>query len=95
MQLEQQASRSGLWQEQQSDVIERSLDHLLAMAHRYHREGSVWQAMDMYWMLSEEHAGTAQSLEAQKSLLGLAETCERDDARHLARAVYERLSDLA
>jgi len=95
MQLEQQTSRGGLWREQQSEVVERSLDHLLAMAHRYRREGGVWQAMEMYWMLSEEHAGTPQSLEARKSLLELAETCERDDARHLARAVYERLCELA
>jgi hypothetical protein len=62
------------------------------MAHQYHREGSVWQAMEMYWMLSEDHSGTVQSLDAQKSLFELAETYERDDSRHLARAVYERLS---
>jgi hypothetical protein len=48
--------------------------------------------MEMYWMLSEDHSGTAQSLDAQKSLFELAETYERDDSRHLARAVYERLS---
>ena len=49
----------------------------------------------MYWMLSEDHSGTSQSLDAQKSLLELAETYERADARHLARGVYERLSYLA
>ncbi|KAF2988725.1 hypothetical protein OGR47_20065 (plasmid) [Methylocystis sp. MJC1] len=93
MQFEQSASRSVHWQECRSDVIHQSLDHLLAMAHRYRSEGNVWQAMEMYWMLSEDHAGTAQSLEAERSLLELAETYEHD-AQHLARALYERLSDL-
>lgn len=93
MQFEQSAS-SPLWQERRWEVIHSSLDHLLAMARRYHSEGNVWQAMEMYWMLSEDHSGTAQSLEAEKSLLELAETYERDEERHLARAVYERLSDL-
>jgi hypothetical protein len=73
-------------------VVDRSLDDLLAMAHRYHSEGNVWQAMDMYWMLTDTHSGTVQALDAQMSLLELAETYERDDARHMARAVYERLS---
>ncbi len=63
------------------------------MAHRYHNEGRVWQAMEMYWMLSEDHSGTEQSLEAQTSLLRLAESYARSDALHMARAVYERLSD--
>jgi hypothetical protein len=94
MQLEQQAARSGLWEGRRSYVIDQSLDHLLAMARRYHSEGNMWQATEMYWMLLEDHAGTAQSLEAQNSLLELAAACERDDERHMARAVYERLSDL-
>ncbi|MGO9773919.1 MAG: hypothetical protein ACLPSW_31095 [Roseiarcus sp.] len=91
MQFEQSAARSAHGQEGRSDAIHRSLDHLLAMAHRYRREGNLRQAMEMYWMLSEDHSGTAQSLEAQKSLLELAEAYEHLDARRTARAVYERL----
>jgi hypothetical protein len=78
-----------------AQIGHRSLDDLLSMAHRYQSEGSVWQASEMYWMLSEDYSGTPQSLEAEKSLLELAETHERDGARHMARAIYERLGDLA
>ncbi len=81
--------------ESPSDVVQRSLDDLLAMAHRYRREGSVWQAMEIYWMLSDDHPGTSQAFEAEKTLLELGEAYERDDSRHLARAVFERLSERA
>lgn len=91
MQFEQATSQGVHWRERRSDVVHRSLDHLLAMAHRYRREGNLRQAMEMYWMLSEDHSGTAQALEAQECLLELAETYERDDERHTARAVYERI----
>lgn len=94
MQSERSLSYGALWQERRLDTVRQSLDHLLAMAHRYRSEGSLWQAMEMYWRLSEDHSETAQALEAQESLLELAEAYERDDARHAARAVYERLSDL-
>jgi hypothetical protein len=73
----------------------RSLDDLLSMAHRYRGEDSVWQATEMYWRLSDDYSGTPQSLEAEKSLLEMAETYERAGARHMARAIYERLGDLA
>ncbi|OIQ68702.1 hypothetical protein GALL_497030 [mine drainage metagenome] len=91
MQFEEPARRTTLWQEHRSDMIHRSLDHLLAMAHRYRNEGRVRQAMELYWMLSEDHSGTTQALEAQGCLLELADAYEREDARHTARAVYERL----
>ena len=92
MQYEPSVSRSISWQERESGVSHQSLDHLLAMARRYQSDGSVWQAMEMYWMLSEDHSGTAQSLNAQQSLPELAETYEPADARYLARAGYESLS---
>lgn len=76
---------------EQSGAIHRSLDHLLAMAHRYRGEGNLRQAMEMYWILSEDHSETEQAQKAQESLLELAEAYERDGARHTARAVYERL----
>ncbi len=95
MSQEQTASRSvPSFQRRHADVIHQSLDRLLAMAYRYQTEGNVWQAVGMYWMLVEEHAGTVQSLEAEQRLLKLAETYERNDARHMAHAIYKRLSDL-
>lgn len=94
MQVEQSQLHTAHWQERRSYTVHRSLDHLVAMAHRYRREGQLRQAMEMYWMLLEDHSATAQALEAQKSLLELADAFEREDERHTARAVYERLCDL-
>ncbi|WP_454916604.1 hypothetical protein [Xanthobacter sediminis] len=94
MQIEQSAPRGILWQERRWDVVHRGLDHLLAMAQRYHAEGLTWQAADIYWMLSEEHTGTAQAIEAEEGLLRLAETYERHGLRKMARAIFERLSEL-
>lgn len=67
------------------------LDHLLAMAHRYRDEGHLWQAMELYWRLAEEHQGTRQAGAARAVLLELAMGYERSGARHLARSMYERL----
>ena len=55
------------------------------------KQGNLRQAMEMYWMLLKGHSGTSQSLEAQESLPKLAKSYERDDGRHTARAVYERI----
>lgn len=74
-----------------SSVNDRLLDRLLGMAHRYRSEGNLRQAMEMYWALLENHTGTAQAHGARVSLLDQAEAYERDGARHVARAIYERL----
>jgi len=47
--------------------------------------------MDLYWYVLENHPGTAQAEGACVSLLDQADAYERDGARHVARAVYERL----
>jgi len=69
----------------------RVLDRLLGMAHRYRSEGNLRQAMELYWNVLENHPGTAQAEGACVSLLDQADAYERDGARHVARAVYERL----
>lgn len=94
MQTEQWASRDVLWQERRWDVAHRGLDDLLAMARRYHSEGQMCQAADLYWMLSTEHPREPQSIAAEEGLLELAETYERNGSRHMARAIFERLSAL-
>jgi hypothetical protein len=94
MEFEQSMLLDAIWEDRRSETIYRSLNHLLAMAHQYRDEGCLRQAMDLYWMLSEEHPETAQAQEARESLFDLGESYERDAARHMARAVYERLSDL-
>lgn len=94
MEFEQSTLHSAVWEDRQSDLIYRSLDHLLAMANHYRREGCLRQAMDIYWTLSEDHSETEQAQEARERLFELGEAFERDEARHMARAVYERLSDV-
>jgi TolA-binding protein len=91
MQLEQSAPHGTLFQDHRSDVILRSLDHLFGMAQHYCSEGNLRQAMEIYWMLSEDHSETAQGQEAQDRLLELADVYQRVGSRHQARAVYERL----
>jgi hypothetical protein len=93
VQYEQSASHGPRFREHRSEVILQSLDHLLSMARRYRSEGQMRQAMGIYWMLSEDHAGTAQAQGAQDSLLELADLYERDGFRHQARAIYQRLCD--
>jgi hypothetical protein len=47
--------------------------------------------MELYWNVLENHPGTAQAESACVCLLDQADAYERDGARHVARAVYERL----
>ncbi len=91
MQLEQSAPIGTLFQDHRSDVILRSLDHLFCIAQHYRSEGNLRQAMEIYWMLSEDHTETAQGQVAQEKLLEMADVYERVGSRHQARAVYERL----
>ena len=94
VQFERHSSRNTLSYSRQSELIQQSLEHLLEMARRYHKEGSIRQATDMYWMLWDEHAGTSQALESRDCLMELAGTYESEGARHMARAIYERLSEV-
>jgi hypothetical protein len=91
MQFDPSASHDSLFQEHRSEVAVRSLDHLLAMAQLYRSEGNLRQAMEIFWMLSEDHSETVQAQGAQEGLLELAGLYERDGSRHQARALYERL----
>lgn len=70
------------------------LGPLLAMAHRYRGEGNPRQATELYWTLAEDHPGTPQADAAKAALLELAEDYERNNARRMARSMYERLLDL-
>ncbi len=92
MQYVKSSSHGSSFSTHESEVIGQSLDHLYAMAQRYRGEGSVRQAMDIYWTLSDHHAHTAQGQGAQDGLLELANVFEHDGSRHQARAIYERLS---
>ena len=67
------------------------LDRLFAVAQAYRNDGSVRQAMDLYWELVEDFPETRQANDARKVLLELASQYEREGARHAARTIYERL----
>ena len=67
------------------------LGRLLAMAQRYRSEGNLGQAMDLYWELAEDYPGTPEADAASVMLLELAASYERNEARHMARSMYERL----
>ena len=67
------------------------LGRLLAMAHRYRSEGNLGQAVELYWTLAEDYPGTPQADAAKAVLLELAASYERNEARHMARSMYERL----
>lgn len=68
-------------------------ERLLSMAQQYQSEGSVQQATEIYWTLVDFYFGTTQADVAKGLLLELAETYERNGARHMARSMYERLQD--
>ncbi len=73
----------------------RSLtERLFDMANQYRKEGNFRQAAEMYWTLVEAHAGTKQAGEARVVLLEIADEYECNNARRMARSIYERLMSL-
>ena len=72
-------------------VNQALLGRLLAMAHRYRSEGKLRQATELSWTLAEDHPGTPQADAARAVLLELAASYERNEARHMARSMCERL----
>ena len=67
------------------------LDRVLTMAKRFHAEGKLREAMELYWELAEERTGTAEANAANAMLLELAASYERNAAPHMARSIYLRL----
>jgi hypothetical protein len=75
-----------------SDCVNQGLlPQLLAMAQGYRVAGDVRAAMDLYWLLAEEHQETRQSAMAREVLLDMAAGYQRRRAPHMARSIYERL----
>jgi hypothetical protein len=67
------------------------LPQVLAMAQGYRAAGDVRAAMDLYWLLAEEHQETRQAAMAWEALLDMATGYERRRAPNMARSIYERL----
>jgi hypothetical protein len=75
-----------------SDCVNQSLlPQLLAMAQGYRVAGDVRAAMDLYWLIAEEHQETRQAAIAREVLLDMAAGYRRRRAPHMARSIYERL----
>lgn len=67
------------------------LEHLLAMAQHYRKEGNYREATELLWTLVDEHSETPQADAAKAELLAVAEGHERAGNQHMARSMYERL----
>jgi hypothetical protein len=67
------------------------LQRLLVMAQGYRADGDVRAAMELYWLLAEEHQESCQAATAKEVLLEMAEGYERRRAPFMARSIYERL----
>lgn len=69
----------------------RLLSHLLGMADMYARNGSLRQAIELYFELVNGHDGTDQALLASDRLMTIAQQYEGNRELRLARGIYERL----
>ncbi len=67
------------------------LEHLIHMADMYARNGSLRQAIELYFTLVFEHDGTEQAIQAGDRLMAIAQEYENHGELRLARGVYERL----
>ena len=66
------------------------LPQVLTMAQGYRAAGDVRAAMDLYWLLAEEHQETRQAAMAREALLDMAAGYARRRAPRMARSIYER-----
>lgn len=69
----------------------RLLSHLLGMADMYARNGSLRQAIELYFELVNDYDGTDQALLASDRLMTIAQHYEDNRELRLARGIYERL----
>ncbi|WP_165227587.1 tetratricopeptide repeat protein [Aquisphaera insulae] len=67
------------------------LDHLLGMARQYARNGSIRQAIELFFEVVADHAGTSQAVDAEEHLLAIAQHYEDQGELRQARGLYERL----
>lgn len=69
----------------------RVLPRLLAMADTYYQGGSLRQAIELYFELVHDHAGSPQARQAEERLLAVARTYEQAGELRQARGIYEQL----
>ncbi len=74
-----------------STIRTRVLEGLLRMADSYRRDGSLRQAIEMYFELVHDHDGTVQSGLAEERLFEIAREYEMVGELRQARGIYEHL----
>jgi len=83
--------RNVIMSEPAADTAPPLLAHLLAMADGYLDQGALWNAMEIYLKIAEQHNETPEAKLACERLLWIAERHEKNGKGHLARSIYERL----
>jgi hypothetical protein len=73
------------------DNQSRILARFLQMADTYRSEGSLHQALELYFSLLENHYDSPEARQAEECLLDMGRDYERTGERKQARAIYERL----
>jgi len=73
----------------------RLLDHLLGMADMYADNGSLRQAIELFFELVSDHEGTDHALLAGDRLMAIAQVYKDHGELHMARGIYERLLKLS
>lgn len=69
----------------------RVLERLLAMADTYYHGGSLRQAIELYFELVNDYAGTPEADEAEERLLDVGRDYEQSGELRQARGIYEQL----
>jgi hypothetical protein len=67
------------------------LGRLLKIADGYRAGRGIWQALEIYFRLIEEHPETPEGQRARQAVLEIGELHERNGAYRQARTLYERL----
>jgi hypothetical protein len=73
------------------DPRSKVLPRLLAMADFYLKEGSLRQALEMYFDLYRNHEDSPEAAKAEDRILDVARIHEENGELHVARAIYEQL----
>jgi len=67
------------------------LEHLMSMADQYARNGSLRQAVELYFALATDHQDSEQAVQSCDRLMAIAQRYENHGELRLARGIYERL----
>jgi len=81
----------GIVKHDDSGADPKVLVHLLRMADNYRATNSVNSAIEMYFMLLNDHPETVQAEKSRNNLMEIAENYQNQGLTRQARALYEQL----